>query len=385
MGVAVVGFPRHKVKGPSRTKTVLHNAASCVVVADLACGLQTGCKVTTRLPSQCGCLTPLSAYLNMGFYKFPFKPFAGVREVARLIMPTLGEELRHRREQRGISLAEISETTRIGTRFLKAIETDNFSILPGGIFTRSFIRAYAKHVGMNEDEAIALYLQQTTGAGAEQPDAITAAPIPSEQSARRTAAPKLVSQKPAPVPERSRRPEPLTYRASTSRTSWPTLVIGAGIVVFIVIIVIALVKQLNQGAGESESQSASAPITAPGKPPSSQPAGQRATAPDGSATQPAAATSAASSGQPMVVKVEAATGDAWIKYQVDDAKPTILLLKQGESQDLPPAQTQITLNYGNRLTLKLKINNREATFPSDAPKFASQVVISRDNFQTYFQ
>jgi cytoskeletal protein RodZ len=69
-------------------------------------------------------------------------------------MPTLGEELRQKREQRGVTLAEISEATRIGTRFLKAIETDSFSILPGGIFTRSFIRAYAKYVGMNEDEAI---------------------------------------------------------------------------------------------------------------------------------------------------------------------------------------------------------------------------------------
>src|SRR3989442_5672318 len=83
-------------------------------------------------------------------------------------MPTLGEELRRKREQREISLAEIAEATRIGTRFLKAIETDNFSILPGGIFTRSFIRAYAKHVGMNEDEAIGLYLQQVSGPTVEQ-------------------------------------------------------------------------------------------------------------------------------------------------------------------------------------------------------------------------
>ena len=87
----------------------------------------------------------------------------------------------------------------------------------------------------------------------------------------------------------------------------------------------------------------------------------------------------------MVVKVEAATGDVWIKYQVDDSKPTTLVLKQGQSQDLPPAQTHVTLNYGNRLMLKLKINNRDANFPPDTPKFASQVVISRDNFQTYFQ
>jgi len=298
-------------------------------------------------------------------------------------MPTLGEELRNRREERGISLAEIAEATRIGTRFLKAIETDNFSILPGGIFTRSFIRAYAKHVGMNEDQAVLLYQQQLAGPGAEpHENAIEAPPSPtqSEHSSQRPAAPKLAPPpKPTPEPESSRRFEPVTFRQSRSRTSWPTLVIGAGIVVFVIIIVIALVKQLNQGTGESDSATTSVAQqkNAP-KPP-----GQPAT-PGPPAQQPPAAPDV-STGQPLVVKLEAATGDVWIKYQVDDAKPTTLVLKQGQSQDLPPAQTHVTLNYGNRLTLKLKINNRDANFPPDTPKFASQVVISRDNFQTYFQ
>jgi len=300
-------------------------------------------------------------------------------------MPTLGEELRQRREQRDISLAEISEATRIGTRFLKAIETDNFSILPGGIFTRSFIRAYAKHVGMNEDDAVGLYLQQIAGADQPEPPGEAAAqpPTPSQEPSKRAAPPKLVPQKSAPASDRSRRFEPVTFRQSPSRTSWPTIVIGAGIVVFIAIIVIALVKQLNQGAGENESQTASVQKNAPAKPPAqpgSQPSSQPSTTPGSTAQQAEVPT-----GQPLVVKLEAATGDAWIKYQVDDEKPTILLLKHGQSQDLPPAQTHVTLNYGNRMTLKIKINNRDANFPPDTPKFASQVVISRDNFKAYLQ
>lgn len=295
-------------------------------------------------------------------------------------MPTLGEELRHKREQRGITLAEIAEATRIGTRFLKAIETDNFSILPGGIFTRSFIRAYAKHVGMNEDEAIGLYLQQVAGPTIEQQEAtdqpINQAPPP-EKITRPPPSPFLAKHA-APVTTSSRRFEPVAFRQSPSRTNWPTIVIGAGIVIFIVIIVVALVKQLNQGGGETESQATSVPQKnappkqAPQTEPS-QPSGQSSTP----ATVPA--------GQPLVVKIEAATGDSWVKYQVDDAKPTTLVLKQGQSQDLPPAQTQVTLNYGNRLTLKLKINNRDANFPPDSQKFKSKVVISRDNLQTYLQ
>lgn len=74
---------------------------------------------------------------------------------------TLGEELRRRREAAGIDLNEIAAATCIGVRFLRAIEENDFKALPGGLFTRSFIRAYAHHVGMDENAAIRLYFQQT--------------------------------------------------------------------------------------------------------------------------------------------------------------------------------------------------------------------------------
>lgn len=297
-------------------------------------------------------------------------------------MPTLGEELKQKREQRGVTLAEISEATRIGTRFLKAIETDSFSILPGGIFTRSFIRAYAKYVGMNEDEAITLYLQQVNPQGVGQ-----AAPVPAEEPAPTPAQPStphLVAPPTVAQTEKPRRFEPVAYRQAASRISWPTIVIGAGIVVFVILIVVAIVKQLNKSGQESVSQATSVPQKNAPSQPSPQPASP-APSPSAQTQQPSAPAAPVPAGQPLVVKLEAATGDSWIRYQIDDAKPTTLVLKQGQSQDLPPAQTQVTLNYGNRMTLKLKINNRDANFPPDTPKFASQVTISRDNFQTYFQ
>ena len=58
---------------------------------------------------------------------------------------------------RGISLDEIAVATKIGTRSLKALEDENFSILPGGIFNKGFVRSYAKFLGLNEDEAVADY------------------------------------------------------------------------------------------------------------------------------------------------------------------------------------------------------------------------------------
>src|SRR5499425_1425491 len=97
-------------------------------------------------------------------------------------MPTLGQELKRMREERGIALSVISETTRIGTRFLKAIEEDNFTVLPGGIFTRSFIRAYAREVGMDEAEATALYHQQTSPQDIPVPAPPIAVPNTSSES-----------------------------------------------------------------------------------------------------------------------------------------------------------------------------------------------------------
>jgi cytoskeletal protein RodZ len=67
---------------------------------------------------------------------------------------SIGEKLRLARETRGIALRDISEQTRISMRYLEAIEVDDYRRLPGGIFNRSFIRAYAKFIGYDEQEAI---------------------------------------------------------------------------------------------------------------------------------------------------------------------------------------------------------------------------------------
>jgi cytoskeleton protein RodZ len=70
---------------------------------------------------------------------------------------SIGEKLRLAREARGIALREISEQTRISIRYLEAIEADDYKRLPGGIFNRSFIRAYAKFVGVEENAALEDY------------------------------------------------------------------------------------------------------------------------------------------------------------------------------------------------------------------------------------
>lgn len=70
---------------------------------------------------------------------------------------TIGEQLRLAREQRGIPLREISDQTRISMHYLEAIETNDYKRLPGGIFNRSFVKAYARCVGYDEKEAVEGY------------------------------------------------------------------------------------------------------------------------------------------------------------------------------------------------------------------------------------
>jgi len=282
-------------------------------------------------------------------------------------MPTLGEELKRRREERGVSLNDISESTRIGTRFLKAIETDNFSILPGGIYTRNFIRAFAEQVGMAEDEAIALYHQQVSGLSAD----------PGAQAAP----PKRPLQ---PVELPSRRIEPITYRQGRSSTNWSTIIIGIGIALFLALIILAVVKKMEQGSGQS--QTANGDTATPGETPQPPPAPP--SSPDNSnqqAASPQTPTPEVPPSGALRVKLEATGGDSYVRYQTDDEKPVALIIKQGQSQEIPPAQNQIKLIYGNRLALKLMINDREARFPENTPKFSGQIVISRETLDSYFQ
>src|SRR6201982_4094556 len=73
-------------------------------------------------------------------------------------MESFGARLKRERQQRKIELDDISASTKISTRFLRALEEEQFDQLPGGIFNKGFVRAYARHLGIDEDQAIADYL-----------------------------------------------------------------------------------------------------------------------------------------------------------------------------------------------------------------------------------
>ncbi len=75
-------------------------------------------------------------------------------------MASFGESLKRERELREISLRQISEATKINLRYLEALEENRFDALPGGLFNRGFIRAYATYIGIDSEAMVNSYLHE---------------------------------------------------------------------------------------------------------------------------------------------------------------------------------------------------------------------------------
>ena len=78
---------------------------------------------------------------------------------ARMEPPTdratdFGPRMKRMREDRGVALRDIAERTKISVSALEALERNDISRLPGGIFSRGFVRAYAEQIGADPEAAV---------------------------------------------------------------------------------------------------------------------------------------------------------------------------------------------------------------------------------------
>src|ERR671911_1276605 len=95
-------------------------------------------------------------------------------------MNDFGGKLRQARERRGVSLRQIAASTKIAVAALEALERNDVSKLPGGIFSRAFVRSYAIEVGLDPEQTVAEFLQRFH---AEEPPASAVHLISDEESA----------------------------------------------------------------------------------------------------------------------------------------------------------------------------------------------------------
>jgi cytoskeleton protein RodZ len=173
-----------------------------------------------------------------------------------------GDKFRKAREKKNFSFEDVSQVTKIGARMLQAIEGEHFDRLPGGVFNKGFIRTYAKHLGMNDDEAVASYLacvrqaqvtanqatadqaaelSTSTPTGSESPR--KAAPSASRKKSSKQAAsaqvPAEVEELPdlqLPRAEHVRPPRRENLRDSDAGVPW-RIVVVAGVVIVLALIV----------------------------------------------------------------------------------------------------------------------------------------------------
>src|ERR1044071_421156 len=101
-------------------------------------------------------------------------------------MGAFGDRLRREREMRGITLEEITESTKISRRHLEALEGEHFDQLPGGVFNKGCVRAYARFLGIDGDQAVADY----SAASNEQPEPEDKFPLEIHQEPNRDLNPR---------------------------------------------------------------------------------------------------------------------------------------------------------------------------------------------------
>ena len=90
---------------------------------------------------------------------------------------SIGQVLKQEREERRLSIEEVSSTTRIPRRTLESLEEDRFEDLPSGVFVRGFIKAYASAVDIDAGDVLARFDEQS-------PKTLPPAPLASVHSRR---------------------------------------------------------------------------------------------------------------------------------------------------------------------------------------------------------
>jgi cytoskeletal protein RodZ len=304
-----------------------------------------------------------------------------------------GGHLRQAREQRGVSLRQIAERTKISVLALEALERNDISRLPGGIFTRAFVRSYAREVGLDSEDTVRRFVARFPDASAEEaPRTYIANPEHIEvdepptfgrawravawsmplllgvayfgfggrlpwwgDAARQPASKAVELQHPAVPPPPSTMPAPAAASPipPDAAASPASAVTGA------------------PGDASGAPASEAVPAVSQTAPP---PAGAAATPPVAAATPPALA--------PGEFRVTLSAREAcWVSVRMDGAGVYSGLLRPGERRDLA-VHGQVSLTVGNAGAFNLLINDQPAR-PLGGPGQVVTATLNADNLKTF--
>jgi cytoskeleton protein RodZ len=270
---------------------------------------------------------------------------------------SFGEQLRLAREARGISLREISEQTRISMRYLEAIEANDFKRLPGGIFNRSFIKAYARYIGYDEKDAIDAY----THALREQGD---------------------TSEEPSGLPHK-----PHVYTdGNSTRSPLVTLLLTILILTILSLGVYAALHWYQRreaarttgGTASPASEQPHTPVpTVPGTSPS---------VPNTGAPQTGGAAPAATGFQ---IQIKAVGEQVWLRVYVDDSGAKSAFagnLQPEEIKEFAPEHSlRVQCSKDKPSALNITINGRPAKLPVNMKGSLAEMTVTKDNYVQFVQ
>lgn len=181
-------------------------------------------------------------------------------------MSGIGEQLRKAREAKGLSISDIEKATKIQSRYLEAIENNDFDKLPGDFYVRAFIRQYAQIVGLNGKELLSQYQGEVANevtSEVSQPEESPAQETPEE--AEEAAPVEPVENKPARV-SASRPAKREVAEEAPKDAKWrklvPRLALGCGIALLLLIggMVFANMKKTGSSS-QKENAGSSVTIT----------------------------------------------------------------------------------------------------------------------------
>lgn len=262
-------------------------------------------------------------------------------------MSDFGGKLRLARERRGLSLRQIAAKTKISIAALEALERNDISRLPGGIFSRSFVRSYAIEVGLDPDDTIHQFLEEFHGSPAtEIPTSATAAEAESA------------------FDERQRL---------------------AGVFLKVVIVTIPLILLVFYFTMRVR-QPASA-LSPPSPPPAAGDSQPQHTGPAAAASTPAAvATSGAvrptGVDGALVLDVET-TNDCWVKV-ITDGKVTVERLMRAGDKERVEARDRALIRVGNAGAFTFTVNGVPAK-PLGPAGSVRTAIITKDTLSRYLQ
>ena len=256
-------------------------------------------------------------------------------------MSSVGAHLRELRTQRGVSLEEISRSTRVLTQYLLALETDRYEALPAPVFTKGFIRAYCQALGVPPDESLAIYEGRPGGGTDVKPAAHE--PRPTAQ--------------PAPVSEgAAKRREAAENRTRGAVLAGFVLLVVLGVALFAVTLWLHPTPAPLEGGRVAEPQAAP-PVPAP--PPVEAPRPVPApAAPAPPVGAPSVEARAEMVGVTSPYRLIARTSEAtWMRVRTEDGRTSEENIPAGETREWV-SNRPFVLTIGNAGGVALELNGR---------------------------